>query len=105
MNIKKSTSTKSITYGLVVVLVFAIQIQTMISAASEDNALTNRLPTYFPNTEELRADEMRVTALGTGLPTPLTRAQKSTSWMVELGNGDVFIFDIGTGSMENLFGY
>jgi ribonuclease Z len=59
---------------------------------------------FFPNTEELEADEMRVTALGTGLPTPLTRAQKSTAWMVELGNGDVFVFDIGTGSMENLFG-
>ena len=44
---------------------------------------------FYPNTEELRADEMRITALGTGLPTPLTRAQKSTSWMVELGNGDV----------------
>ena len=24
--------------------------------------------------------------------------------MVELGNGDVFLFDIGTGSIENLFG-
>jgi len=59
---------------------------------------------YFPNTEVLAPDEMRVTALGTGLPTPLTRAQKSTAWMVELGNGDVFLFDIGTGSMENLFG-
>jgi ribonuclease Z len=67
-------------------------------------AAEKRLPTYFPNTEELDPDEMRVTALGTGLPTPLTRAQKSTSWMVELGNGDVFIFDLGTGSMENLFG-
>jgi ribonuclease Z len=61
-------------------------------------------PSYFPNTEELRPDEMRVTALGTGLPTPTTRAQKSTAWMVELGNGDVFLFDIGSGSMENLFG-
>lgn len=61
-------------------------------------------PTYFPNTEELRPNEMRITALGTGLPTPITRAQKSTSWMVELGNGDVFIFDIGIGSIENLFG-
>jgi ribonuclease Z len=63
-----------------------------------------QLPTYFPNTEELRPDEMRITALGTGLPTPITRAQKSTAWMVELGNGDVFLFDLGTGSMENLFG-
>ena len=59
---------------------------------------------YYPNTEELAADEMRITALGTGLPTPLTRAQKSTSWLVELGNGDAFLFDIGTGSMETVFG-
>jgi len=64
----------------------------------------SRLPTYFPNTEELMPDEMRITALGTGLPTPLTIAQKSTAWMVELGNGDVFLFDLGTGSMVNLFG-
>lgn len=64
----------------------------------------NRLPTYFPNTETVRPDEMRITALGTGLPTPITRAQKSCAWMVELGNGDVFLFDLGTGSMENIFG-
>ena len=68
------------------------------------DASIKKSSTYFPNTEVLGPDEMRVTALGTGLPTPLTRAQKSSSWMVELGNGDVFIFDIGTGSMENLFG-
>ena len=61
-------------------------------------------PSYFPNTEELGAGEMRITALGTGLPTPITRAQKSTAFMVELGNGDIFLFDLGTGSMENLFG-
>ena len=72
------------------------------TAAAENT--TNRLPTYYPNTEEINPDEMRITALGTGLPTPITRAQKSTAWMVELGNGDVFLFDIGTGSMENLFG-
>ena len=47
---------------------------------------------------------MRIIALGTGLPTPITRAQKATSWLVELGNGDVFLFDVGTGSIENLFG-
>ncbi len=58
---------------------------------------------YFPNTETLAPDEMRIIALGTGLPTPLTRAQKSASFMVELGNGDIFLFDCGTGSVENLF--
>jgi ribonuclease BN (tRNA processing enzyme) len=47
---------------------------------------------------------MRITALGTGLPTPTTRAQKSTGFMVELGNGDVFLFDLGSGTMVNIFG-
>jgi ribonuclease Z len=58
---------------------------------------------YFPNTETLVPDEMRAVSLGTGLPTPLTKAQKSASFMVELGNGDIFLFDVGTGSVENLF--
>lgn len=40
--------------------------------------------------------------LGTGEWT-LPRAQKSTGFMVELGNGDVFLFDIGTGTLENIF--
>jgi ribonuclease Z len=78
----------------------------LLLAACSQAALggDKRLPTYFPNTEQLAPDEMRITALGTGLPTPLTRAQKSTAWMVELGNGDAFLFDLGTGSMTNLFG-
>ena len=58
---------------------------------------------YYPNTEKLAPDAMRVIALGTGLPTPLTKAQKSSNFMVELGNGDIFLFDVGTGSVENLF--
>jgi ribonuclease Z len=57
---------------------------------------------YFPNTELLGADEMRITALGTGMPN-LTRAAASISYLVELGNGDKFLFDIGSGSMANLF--
>ena len=96
--------------GFVSILAFAVCITGNVlqtaSAAQESTSkeLVKQSPTYFPNTEELRPDEMRITALGTGLPTPITRAQKSTAWMVELGNGDVFLFDIGTGSMENLFG-
>lgn len=58
---------------------------------------------YFPNTETLAANEMRVISCGTGLPTPLTKAQKSACFFVELGNGDIFLFDVGTGSVENLF--
>ncbi len=58
---------------------------------------------YFPNTEALGPNEMRVISCGTGLPTPLTKAQKSACFFVELGNGDIFLFDVGTGSVENLF--
>ena len=39
---------------------------------------------------------MFVVALGTGMPTPITRAQKSSACYVEPGNGDVFLLDIGS---------
>jgi ribonuclease Z len=56
---------------------------------------------YVPNTEDLAADEMRVIACGTGMPT--TRAsQAAACFLVELGNGDKFIFDIGSGSAERI---
>jgi ribonuclease Z len=55
---------------------------------------------FYPNTEELGADEMRITALGTGRPF-LRRAQANASWLIELGNGDKFIFDFGFGSQKN----
>jgi ribonuclease Z len=56
---------------------------------------------YFPNTEDLNPDEMRVIACGTGMPT--TRAaQAAACFLVELGNGDKFLFDVGTGSPERI---
>ena len=57
---------------------------------------------YFPNTELLSSDEMRITALGTGMPNQ-TRAAVSISYLVELGNGDKFLFDLGAGMLANLF--
>ena len=66
-------------------------------------AAKKRPDAWYPRTEKLGDDEMFVVALGTGMPTPITRAQKSSAWYVELGNGDRFLFDCGTGSAENLF--
>jgi ribonuclease Z len=40
---------------------------------------------------------MRVLACGTGMPTP-RRSQAAACFLVELGNGDKFLFDIGSGS-------
>ena len=56
---------------------------------------------YYPGTEELGADEIRVIACGTGMPTA-RRAQAAAAWVVELGNEDKFIVDIGSGSMANI---
>jgi ribonuclease Z len=56
---------------------------------------------YYPNSEDLAEDEMRVVACGTGMPT--TRAsQAAACFLVELGNGDKFLFDIGSGSAERI---
>ena len=56
---------------------------------------------YYPGTEALSKDEIRVTACGTGLPAA-RRGQAATCFLIETGNGDKFLFDIGTGSMANL---
>jgi ribonuclease Z len=56
---------------------------------------------YYPGTEELGKDEIRLIALGTGMPAA-RRGQAATCWLVELGNGDKFLFDIGTGSNANM---
>jgi ribonuclease Z len=86
--------------------------QAQAGEQSKDNYPRGRKPasivggnypaSYFPNTEILGADEMRITALGTGMPNQ-TKAAVSISYLVELGNGDKFLFDIGSGAMGNLF--
>ena len=54
---------------------------------------------WFPRTEKLQPDEMRIIFMGTS---PLIRpGQANTSIFVELGNGDNFIFDLGEGSIAN----
>jgi ribonuclease Z len=56
---------------------------------------------YYPGTEELGKEEIRLFACGTGLPAA-RRDQAATCWLIELGNGDKFLFDIGSGSMVNV---
>ena len=61
---------------------------------------TQKLPdpnVYFPGTEALAPDELRLVSCGTGMPTA-RESQAATCWLVELGNGDKFLFDGGTGS-------
>jgi ribonuclease Z len=58
--------------------------------------------TFVPGTEQLGADEVRVTILGSGDPW-IRRSQASGSLLVEVGNAerDFFIFDLGSGALAN----
>jgi len=69
-------------------------------APSATGAVEDR-DVYYPGTEALESDEMRVTACGTGMPNARPK-QAAACWLVELGNGDKFLFDIGTGSAERI---
>ncbi len=87
-------------------IAFAVFIFTCVATTpsqegpSPVKALSER-DVYYPGTEDLAPDEMRVTACGTGMPNARPK-QAAACWLVELGNGDKFIFDIGTGSAERL---
>ena len=56
---------------------------------------------YYPGSEDLAPDEMRIIACGTGMPNARPK-QAAACWLVELGNGDKFLFDIGFGSAERI---
>ena len=56
---------------------------------------------YYPGTELLAEDEVRVIACGTGMPDQ-RRGQASACFVFEFGNGEKMIFDLGTGSMRNI---
>jgi ribonuclease Z len=57
---------------------------------------------YYPGTEALAPDEMRVIACGSGMPMPRLK-QAAACFLIELGNGEKFIFDVGTGSFTTLY--
>ncbi len=63
-------------------------------------ALSDR-DVYYPGSEDIAPDEMRIVACGTGMPNARPK-QAAACWLVELGNGDKFIFDIGLGSSERI---
>ena len=90
--------------GFIIGLVVSQSSQTLTAAeqkAKVSPVKARERDVYFPNSEDLAPDEMRVVACGTGMPT--TRAaQAAACFLVELGNGDKFLFDIGSGSAERI---
>ena len=85
--------------GKNVMAVYAVEAATALTP-SPVKALEER-DVYHPGTEDLAPDEMRVVACGTGMPNSRPK-QAAACFLVELGNGDKFIFDIGSGSAERL---
>lgn len=108
----KSNSFKTLIAGAVLgaAILFAFQnlpgdlIRESDAAGGVVQTPTGKAPdryVYYPGTEELAQDEIRVLACGTGLPAA-RRGQAATCFLIETGNGDKFLFDIGTGSMANI---
>jgi ribonuclease Z len=70
------------------------------ASESSVTALTDR-DVYYPGSEDLAPDEMRIVACGTGMPNARPK-QAAACFLVELGNGDKFIFDAGLGCAERI---
>ncbi len=62
---------------------------------TQKNSYFDSLKPYLPGTENLASDEMRISFLGSSCVPRL--AQACNSVYVELGNGECFVFDCGTG--------
>jgi ribonuclease Z len=58
---------------------------------------------YFPQTEQLGDDEMRITFMGSN-PFPPRISQAGTCIMVECGKVGRFFFDFGSGCLRNIVG-
>jgi len=107
INIKRIVGL-SLTAGI---LIGAYMVDSKFSLISSANAAggvvkspTGEAPdryVYYPGTEALKMDEIRLIACGTGLPAA-RRDKAATCFLVEVGNGDKFLFDIGSGSMVNV---
>jgi len=77
---------------------------TMTPVIAEEGVSVREYPEhYIPGEETLAEDEMRITACGSWGPAPLRIGQGASCLLVELGNGDVFVFDVGGGTVGNLF--
>ena len=95
----------SIGIAMAVGYILAQHVQVPASLAQDSGKVSPVEPRardfYVPNSEALGANEMRVVACGTGMPTARPK-QAASCWLVELGNGEKFIFDVGTGSAERI---
>ena len=82
----------------------AVVVLALLGAGGTVTSPTGTAPdryAYYPGSESLAKGEIRLLACGTGMPSA-RHSQAATCFLAELGNGDKFLFDIGTGSMANV---
>ncbi len=96
----KSTLTFVAGFAASLAFISIIGAQQAPSGNSAVKALPDR-DVYYPGSEDLKPDEMRIIACGTGMPNARPK-QAAACFLVELGNGDKFLFDIGLGSAERI---
>ena len=89
-----------ILYILVSVLCFSSAAWAAGGVVADPNGIAPDRYVYYPGTEALAEDEIRIVACGTGMPAA-RRSQQASAFLAEVGNGEKFFFDIGTGSMAN----
>ena len=87
--------------GFMLAIVLVVTFGYKNSSTTQQDDTKQYREVYYPGSEELAPDEMRVVACGTGMPNARPK-QAAACWLVELGNGDKFIFDIGLGSAERI---
>jgi len=90
-----------VTVGVALTAVFLSLVATSAAEEEVSPVKARERAVYLPNSEDLGPEEMRVIACGTGMPNP-RMAQAAACFLVELGNGDKFIFDVGSGAAERL---
>lgn len=77
--------------------------KTPVVAKTDSPSLKKYPEHYIPGRENLAENEMRITVCGSGIPAPLRIGQGASCLLIQLGNGDVFIFDVGGGTVGNLY--
>ncbi len=97
---KRRTVTFIAGFGACFVVLGLLGATSVTPPSSPVKALSDR-DVYYPGSEDLAPDEMRIVACGTGMPNARP-SQAAACWLVELGNGDKFLFDIGLGSAERI---
>ncbi len=103
MNKKRSNAITAVLVTLTLMLAGSASYGAGGQQKSRNAAAPDRY-VYYPGTEVLDKKEIRVTACGTGMPAA-RHGQAATCFLVEFGNGEKLLFDIGSGSMDNIAAY